>query len=111
VDLGFYSIPELNGGNVWCWGDEIGVLKTALNQYVKTIYYDARCESVTAQDPWILPITSDGVRTSQRGRFVTVVGLKMANLRLVNQERSGNTMFQGSDMYTPAAAAYMEQNV
>jgi len=80
VDLGFYSIPELDGGNVWCWGDEIGVLKTALNQYVKTIYYDARCESVTAQDPWILPITSDGVRTSQRGRFVTVVGLKMADL-------------------------------
>ncbi len=31
VDLGFYSIPELNGGYVWCWGDEIGVLKTALN--------------------------------------------------------------------------------
>ena len=42
---------------------------------------------------------------------MTVVGLKMADLRLVNQERSGNTMFQGSDMYTPAAAAYMEQNV
>ena len=109
VDLGFYSIPEVEGGNVWCWGDEIGVFKTALHQYVKAIYHDARCESVTADDPWILPITGDGVRTSQRGRFVTVVGLKMADLRLVNQERSGKTMFQGSDMYTPAAAGYVDE--
>jgi hypothetical protein len=87
------------------------VFKTALNQYVKTIYYDARCESVTAHDPWILPITGDGVRTSQRGRFVTVVVLKMADLRLVNQERSGKTMFQGSDMYTPAVAGYVDEKV
>jgi hypothetical protein len=109
VDQGFYSIPELDGGNVWCWGDDIGLFKTALNQYVKTIYYDAHCDSVTAHDPWILPITGDGVRTSQRGRFVTVVGLKMADLRLVNQERTGKTMFQGSDMYTPAAAGYVDE--
>jgi hypothetical protein len=33
----------------------------------------------------------------------------MADHRLVNQERSGKTMFQGSDMYTPAAAGYVDE--
>ncbi len=56
VDLGFYSFPELDDGNVWCSGDENGAFKTALNQYVKTIYYDDCCDSVTANDPWILPL-------------------------------------------------------
>jgi hypothetical protein len=42
---------------------------------------------------------------------MTVVGLKMADLRLVNQERSGKTMFQGSDMYTPVAAGYVDEKV
>jgi hypothetical protein len=110
VDLGFYSMPELEEGNVWCWGDENGAFKTALNHYVKTIYYDACCDSVTPNEPWILPLTGDGVRTSTRGRLVTVVGLKMSDHRLVNQERSGKTMFQGSDMYTPAAAGYVDEN-
>jgi hypothetical protein len=110
VDLGFYSMPELEQGKVWCWGDENGAFKTALNHYVKTIYYDACCDSVTANEPWILPLTGDGVRTSTRGRFVTVVGPKMSDHRLVNQERSGKTMFQGSDMYTPAAAGYVDEN-
>jgi hypothetical protein len=110
VELGFYSMPELEQGKVWCWGDENGAFKTALNHYVKTIYYDACCDSVTPNEPWILPLTGDGVRTSTRGRFVTVVGSKMSDHRLVNQERSGKTMYQGSDMYTPAAAGYVDEN-
>ncbi len=55
-------------------------------------------------------LLGDGVRTSTRGGFVTVVGLKMADHRLVNQEHSGKTMFQGSDMYTPAVAGYVDEN-
>jgi hypothetical protein len=69
----------------------------------------AACESVAPIDPWIVPITGDGVRTSNRGTFVTVLGPKMADQRLVNQERSGKTMYQGSDMYTLAAAGYMDE--
>ncbi len=56
VDLEFYSMPELEGGNVWCWGDENRAFKTALNHYVKSIYYDAWCDSVTANEPWISPV-------------------------------------------------------
>ena len=108
-DLGFYSLPVVDDGNVWCWGDDTEQMKAAVNLYVKKIYVDACCESVTANNPWVLPLTGDGVRTSQRGTFVSVIGAKMADTRLVNQERSGKTMYQGSDMYTPAAAGYVDE--
>jgi hypothetical protein len=106
-DLGFHSLlPLLGEGKVWCWWYKSGPFKAAINRHVKLIYVDSCCESVTPRDPWIVPITGDSVRTSNRGTFVTVVGPKMADRRLVNQERSGKTMYQGSDMYTPAAAEY-----
>jgi hypothetical protein len=33
----------------------------------------------------------------------------MADRRLVQQERSGKTMYQGSDMFTPAAGGYLDE--
>ncbi len=78
---------------------------------MKAIYFDACCNSVTSNDSFLLPVTGDGVRTSQRGTYVTVAGPKLSDHRLVNQERSGNTMVQGSDMYTPAVAGYVDEGV
>jgi hypothetical protein len=96
VELGFYSLPEKDDVNVWCWGDDRAAFTKAVNLYVKTIYCDACCDSVTATDPWIVPLTGDAARTSQRGTIVTVLGPKMADRRLVNQQRSMKTMYQGS---------------
>ena len=110
LDLGFYSLPEGNDGNVWCWGDATGPFTRAVNLYVKSIYCDACCDSVTASDPWIVPLTGDAARTSQRGTVVTVLGPKMADHRLSNQQRSMKTMYQGSEMYTPACAGYATEN-
>jgi hypothetical protein len=107
--LGFYLLPLEHAGSVWCWGDSTGPLITAIHRYVKTIYYDACCDSVNKDAPWIVPITGDGVRTSQRGTVVTVLGPKMADRRLVKQEQTGKTMCQSSDMYTPAVAGFMDE--
>lgn len=108
--LGFHSLPLENAGKVWCWGDESGLLRTAINRYVKTIYVDACCESANESAPWIVPLTGDGVRTSQRGNFATVLGPKLADPRLVKQEQTGKTMCQASDMYTPAVAGFLKEN-
>jgi hypothetical protein len=35
--LGFYTLPLEHAGNIWCWGDENGLLKTAINRYVGVI--------------------------------------------------------------------------
>jgi hypothetical protein len=35
--LGFYSLPLEHAGNIWCWGDKNGLLKTAINRYIKTM--------------------------------------------------------------------------
>jgi hypothetical protein len=82
-NLGFYSMPLPEEGKIWCWGDATGILSTAINRYVKTIYYDACCDSANATAPWIVPLSGDGVRTSQRGTFVTVMDPKLADPRLV----------------------------
>ncbi len=79
--LGFYHLPLEYAGAIWCWGDETGLLRTAVHRYVKTIYYDACCDSVNKEAPWIVPITGDGVATSQRGTYATVLGPKMADPR------------------------------
>jgi hypothetical protein len=107
--LGFYYLPIEHGGTVWCWGDATGPLITAIHRYVKRIYYDACCDLVTKDAPWVVPITGDGVRTSQRGTAVTVLGPKLADRRLVKQEQTGKTMCQSSGMYTPAVAGFMDE--
>jgi hypothetical protein len=60
-----------------------------LRQFIAT-------HAATASDPWIVPLT--------------VLGPKMADRRLVNQQRSMKTMYQGSDMYTPACAGYATED-
>ena len=105
VQLGFSFMPEKDLGKVWCWGEEDGsLLAKAINIYVKAIYCDARCDSITKENPWVLPLAGDAVRTSTRGRIVTVMGPKQADARLTSQERTGKTMCQSSGLYTPAIA-------
>ncbi len=54
--------------------------KKAVNLYVnKAVYYDACCEGITEENPWIVPLTGDAVRTSQRGTVVTVMGAKQSD--------------------------------
>jgi hypothetical protein len=108
-NLGFYSMPLPEEGKIWCWGDATGILRTAIYRYVKTIYYDACCDSANATAPWIVPLSGDGVRTSQRGTFVTVMGPKLADPRLVQQSQTMKTTCQSRDMYTPAVAGYVDE--
>ena len=107
--LGFYLLPLEHAGTLWCWGDESGALITGIHRYVKRIYVDACCDGVTKDSPWVVPLTGDAVRTSQRGTIVTVLGPKLADRRLVKQEQTGKTMCQSSDMYTPAVAGFMDE--
>jgi hypothetical protein len=107
--LGFYTLPLEHAGNIWCWGDENGLLKTAVNRYVKTIYVDACCDKVSKTSPWIVCLTGDGVRTSQRGTFVTVLGPKLSDPRLVQQTQTMKSMCQSREMYTPAVAGYADE--
>ena len=107
--LGFFCLPLEHAGTIWCWGDETGLLRTAIHRYVKTIYHDACCASVTKDAPWIVPLTGDGVVTSRRGAYVTVLGVKMADVRLVQQEKTGKTMNQSSEMYTPIVAGFADE--
>ena len=111
VQLSFSFFPEQREGKVWCWGDDEHILERAINMYVKVIYYDACCDGVTKQDPWIVPITGDAARTSQRGTVVTVMGPKQSDRRLKTQDRTGKSlMCQASDMYTPAIAGYAKES-
>ena len=111
VQLGFSCMPEGGLGKVWCWGDCESLLEKAVNLYVKTVYYDAWCEDVTEENPWIIPLTGDAVRTSQRGTVVTVLGPKQSDGRLKNQERAGQSlMCQSCDMYTPAVAGFATES-
>ena len=106
VQLGFSVMPEGGKGRVWCWGDETGLLTKAINMYVKVIYHDTFCENITQKNPWIVPLTGDLARTSQRGTVVAVMGPKQSDIRLINQVRTGKTMCQSSGLYTPAVAGY-----
>jgi hypothetical protein len=108
-NLGFYYLPPEHGGSIWCWGDDSGLLRGAINRYVKTIYHDACCDTVTKDAPWIVPLTGDGVVTSKRGAYVTVLGAKLADGRLVQQEQTGKTMNQSSAMYTPIVAGFADE--
>jgi hypothetical protein len=111
VQLGFSSMPEDGFGKVWCWGDRETLLEKAINLYVKATYYDACCDGVTDDNPWIVPITGDAARTSQRGTVVTVMGPKQSDRRLKTQERAGKSlMCQSCDMYTPAVAGFATES-
>jgi hypothetical protein len=107
--LGFYLLPPEDVGSIWCWGDATGALTTGIHRYVKTIYHDACCDTVTKDAPWIVPLTGDGVVTSKRGAYVTVLGAKLADGRLVQQEQTGKTMNQSSAMYTPIVAGFADE--
>ena len=69
-------MPEAGKGKVWCWGErDTCLLETAVNMYVKTVYCDACCDNITHENAWIVPITGDLARTSQRGAVVTVISV------------------------------------
>jgi hypothetical protein len=105
VQLGFSFMPSKEQGKVWCWGEgDNCILTKAINLYVKAIYCDACCDGVSKANPFILPLSGDLVRTSTRGKVVTVMGPKQSDTRLVNQERTGKSMCQSSALYTPAVA-------
>ena len=107
VHLGFSIMPAEGKGKVWCWGErDTCLLETAVNMYVKTVYCDACCDNITPENAWIVPITGDLARTSQRGAVVTVMGPKQCDQRLVSQQRTGKSMCQSSALYTPAIAGY-----
>jgi hypothetical protein len=111
VQLGLSCMPEGGVGKVWCWGEQGSLLEKAVNLYVKAVYHDPCCEGVTEDNPFILPITGDAVRTSQRGTVVTVMDATQSDRRLKNQERAGQSlMCQSCDMYTPAVAGFASES-
>jgi hypothetical protein len=112
VQLGFSYMPEDGLGKVWCWGEQgSSILQKAVNLYVKTVYHDSCCKGVSEDCPFIVPLTGDAVRTSQRGTVITVMGAKQSDSRLQNQDRAGQSlMCQSCDMYTPAVAGFASES-
>ena len=73
---------------------------------IRDRYCDACCGSVSKDFPWLVPVSGDLVRTSIRGKYVTVMGPKQSDARLISQERTGKSMCQSRDLYTPAVAGF-----
>jgi hypothetical protein len=107
--LGFSSLPTVEEGNVWCWGDADGNFKTAVNRYVYEIYVKARCDFVTKDKPWKLALTGDLARVNFRGKAITIGGPKQVDPRLPCQAMKGKTSNQSREMYTPAVAGYVDE--
>ena len=107
--LGFSSLPQAENGNVWCWGDEKGDFITGVNRYIYEIYVKARCTLVTQEKPWIVPLTGDLARVNYRGKAITMCGPKRADPRLPCQQGTMKTSNQSREMYTPAAAGYVDE--
>ena len=107
--LGFSSLPTVEEGNVWCWGDADGNFKTAVNRYVYEIYVKARCDFVTKDKPWKLALTGDLARVNFRGKAITIGGPKQVDSRLPCQAMKGKTSNQSREMYTPAVAGYVDE--
>jgi hypothetical protein len=80
-----WSPPDLNGHG-WCWGcDEHGAFTKGVNLCVKLVYHDVRAETVSTEHPWLVCLTGDAARVSQRGTIVTTCGAKEVDRRLPSQ--------------------------
>ena len=86
VSIGWtWSPPDLHGEG-WAWGsDEEGAFKRGVNLYVKLVYHDVCSDEVCAEDPWLVCLTGDAARVSQRGVIVTTCGAKEVDRRLPSQ--------------------------
>jgi hypothetical protein len=107
--LGFSSLPNEEHGNVWCWGDNKGNFETGVNRYVYEIYVKARCNLVSKEDPWIVPLTGDLARVNYRGKAITMAGPKQADPRLPCQQGTMKDSNQSRQLYTPAVAGYVNE--
>jgi hypothetical protein len=109
--MGYVSFPPEHEGNIWCWGDEHeGNFRKGVNRYVNEVYFKtAMNDSVTASNPWIIPLTGDLARVSLRGKGITMCGAKEADPRLPSQVLTGKTMNQSRNLYTPAVAGYTDE--
>ena len=107
--LGFTSYPTEEEGKVWCWGDDHGDFVTGVNRYVYEIYVKARCPLVTKDQPWIVSLSGDLARVSTRGKAITMMGPKITDPRLPCQQATGKTSNQSRNLYTPAAAGYVDE--
>jgi hypothetical protein len=109
TSLGFNSYPTEEEGKVWLWGDEEGEFVTGVNRYVYEVYVKARCPLVTKDHPWIVSLSGDLARVSTRGKSITMMGPKITDPRLPCQQATGKTSNQSRNLYTPAAAGYVDE--
>ena len=92
--------PEGEQGQMWHWDFGKGV-----HAYLKAKYVDLCMESVTNQDPWVVVVTGDAARMSQRGHQVTTCGIKICDRRHPEQNGTGKLMNQSPSQYTPTICA------
>jgi hypothetical protein len=135
--LGWSYMPEDLAGEGWSWGSDVeGSFTKGVNLYVKLLYYDQRMTDVTADDPWLVCVTGDAARVSQRGVIVTTCGAKECDRRLpsqlgayclvcpppphplsssrtstpfLSQPGTGKGMNQSRKLYTPMLAGYASE--
>ena len=88
----------------WMWGcDDQGPFERGVHLCVKLVYYDTMM-MVGKEDPWIVALTGDAARVSQRGSIVTTCGAKEVDRRLPSQKGTGKVMNQSRSLYTPMLA-------
>jgi hypothetical protein len=94
LKLGWSYCPEVLAGEGWSWGCDEGTFTRGVNLHAKLVHHDLRHEGVTKDDPWLVCITGDAARVTQRGTIITTCGSKEVDRRLPSQMGTGKTMNQ-----------------
>jgi hypothetical protein len=94
--------------------EEGNILHEGVHRYVKAVYFDAWDSRATADDPYIIAVTSTGdlARVSFSGKAVTMCGAKQCARRLVSQQRDdccSDCSDSSSDIHQNAASIVVSQ--
>ena len=109
LKLGWSYSPEVLAGEGWSWGGDEGTFTRGVNLYTKLVHHDLRHEEATEDDPWLVCITGDAARVTQRGTIITTCGAKEVDRRLPSQMGTGKMMNQSRKLYTPMLAGYASE--
>ena len=88
-----------------------GAFTKGVQLRVKQVCYDAKLGGVTKEDPFVVALTGDAARVSQRGSMITTCGAKEVDRRLPSQQGTGKVMNQSRNLYTPMLAGYISEKV
>jgi hypothetical protein len=106
LKLGWSHSPEVLAGEGWSWGCDEGTFTRGINLCAKLVCHDLRREGVAEDDPWLVCLTGDAARVTQRGTIITTCGAKEVDGRLPSQMGTGKIMNQSRKLRTPVLAGY-----